>query len=241
MDGSARPFVLLIECAGTVEQDQPVRALRAVATCRGEFRRGYARLEPARGLELVVEVPQACQGRPFAIMVSPEACKSDLVDARAASVARCTPRRSAWRTRRRGTRRLRLGALALVPARSRRATSQSGADAHLRCQLLRRLLADRGNWRLTGERRAGEVGCTPPPLPRLSWPTLPNGHRLPGGHQRGPTSLGEPREARARFEPPDRHRPNQAWASRAALFPAASQSQRPAPGSPGRRASRSNH
>ena len=54
MDGSALPFVLLIECAGTVEQAEPVaelQVLRTVAVAEGD---AEARLEPADGLHLEI-------------------------------------------------------------------------------------------------------------------------------------------------------------------------------------------
>jgi UDP-3-O-[3-hydroxymyristoyl] N-acetylglucosamine deacetylase len=150
MDGSARPFVLLIECAGTVEQDQPVPRFELLQPIAVSSTSGYARLEPARRLELVVDCPTSMQGRPFAIMVSPEACKNDLVDARAASVAGAPRGDGRADEAARHEALVALGALALVPAKIDARYVARGADAALRCQLLRRLLADYGKWRLTG-------------------------------------------------------------------------------------------
>jgi UDP-3-O-[3-hydroxymyristoyl] N-acetylglucosamine deacetylase len=56
MDGSAEPFVFLIECAGVVEQDRPrlqIEVLKPVTvTAHGKF----ARLEPADGFEVACEI-----------------------------------------------------------------------------------------------------------------------------------------------------------------------------------------
>ena len=52
MDGSALPFVRLMECAGTVEQSQPVATLEVAAADRGRLGSGFARLEPAGELAL---------------------------------------------------------------------------------------------------------------------------------------------------------------------------------------------
>ena len=56
MDGSAEPFVFLIECAGVVEQDRPrlrIEVLKPVSvTAHGK----HARLEPADGFEVACEI-----------------------------------------------------------------------------------------------------------------------------------------------------------------------------------------
>ncbi len=56
MDGSAEPFIFLIECAGVVEQDRPrlrIEVLKPVSvTAHGK----YARLEPADGFEVACEI-----------------------------------------------------------------------------------------------------------------------------------------------------------------------------------------
>ena len=145
MDGSARPFVLLIECAGTVEQDQPVARFEVLRPVAVEFPAGFARLEPNRRLDLVVNRPMGVPGRPLAITASAELCKSELVNGRTASAAG-TPRDVGLADAALSA----LGTLALIPALVEARYVASAADAALRCQLLRRLLADRGNWRLTG-------------------------------------------------------------------------------------------
>ena len=47
MDGSAQPFVFLIECAGTVEQEQPRRWIEVLKPVSIEAHGKFARLEPA--------------------------------------------------------------------------------------------------------------------------------------------------------------------------------------------------
>ena len=46
MDGSAQPFVFLVECAGVVEQDAPRRVIRILKTVSVEGEYGQARLSP---------------------------------------------------------------------------------------------------------------------------------------------------------------------------------------------------
>ena len=52
MDGSAQPFVFLIECAGTIEQDRPRRWLEVLKPVSLEAHGKYACLEPADRLIL---------------------------------------------------------------------------------------------------------------------------------------------------------------------------------------------
>ena len=52
MDGSALPFVRLMECAGTVEQSQPVARLEVLQPIEAVSAAGFARLEPASELVL---------------------------------------------------------------------------------------------------------------------------------------------------------------------------------------------
>ncbi len=87
MDGSAAPFVFLIECAGVVAQDAPrqvVEVLRPIRVAEGE---GFVTLLPAsfQGLALEAEIdyPAAAvrrQGR--ALRLTPAAYKADLAAAR---------------------------------------------------------------------------------------------------------------------------------------------------------------
>jgi UDP-3-O-[3-hydroxymyristoyl] N-acetylglucosamine deacetylase len=159
MDGSALPFVLLIECAGTVEQDRlmpDIELLRPVGvTACGR----YARLEPAAGLELVVEHAEgaAAASRPFSLTVSAEACKRELVGARdQAGRAAAGGGRFADEPARHAALDA-LGDLALLPARLRARYVDGGADSVLRRLLLRRLMGDPSSWRLSG-------GLPPPAL-----------------------------------------------------------------------------
>ena len=158
MDGSARPFVLLIECAGTVEQDAPVaqlELLRPIAVAEGGR---HARLEPAAGLHLTLTDAAATPARSFAFSFSPEACKRELVAAREAGCLETgngdpDPRFADEPARHAALDAL--GDLALIPARLHARYVGTAADAALRRRLLRRLLRERDAWRLTGP--------TPPP------------------------------------------------------------------------------
>lgn len=147
MDGSARPFVLLIECAGTVEQSRPTATMELLQPVEVRSGHGSARLEPAGAFELVVDVRNG--ERPFAFRFSPEGCKSELVAARtqACRAGEDCDDRFADEPTRHAT----LGALAdlaLIPARLKGRFIQRGHDPRLRLDLLRRLLADRQSWRL---------------------------------------------------------------------------------------------
>jgi UDP-3-O-[3-hydroxymyristoyl] N-acetylglucosamine deacetylase len=154
MDGSARPFVLLIECAGTVQQDQPAPRLEVLRPVSVEAGASYARLEPGRGLELVVEPGAENASRRFQFRFSPEACKSELVAARetacgaASGVARGGSRFADEPARHAALDAL--GDLGLVPARVEGRYVESGGDPGLRRSLLRRLLGDQRNWRVHG-------------------------------------------------------------------------------------------
>ena len=151
MDGSARPFVLLIECAGMVEQDQAVARLEVLRPVSVSSAVGMVRLEPARTLELAVHGAASSSWPPFVLTVSPEVCKSELVGAR----ARCASDRAGdERFVNEGARHEALdalGDLALLPARLHGRYVASNASAELRCELLRRLVANSRNWRLTGK------------------------------------------------------------------------------------------
>ena len=56
MDGSAEPFVFLIECAGVVEQSRPRRLIEVLKPVTVEAHGNSARLEPADGFELDCEI-----------------------------------------------------------------------------------------------------------------------------------------------------------------------------------------
>lgn len=85
MDGSAAPFLFLIECAGVVEQAVPRRALRI--TRRVTVRDGdrMASFSPANAFSLRVEIDFASQAiarQDFALALSDQSFKSEIARAR---------------------------------------------------------------------------------------------------------------------------------------------------------------
>ena len=56
MDGSASPFMFLIDCAGTVQQDAPRRAIRVLQPVEVTDGRRMTRLLPADGFSVTVEI-----------------------------------------------------------------------------------------------------------------------------------------------------------------------------------------
>jgi UDP-3-O-[3-hydroxymyristoyl] N-acetylglucosamine deacetylase len=56
MDGSAGPFVFLIDCAGTVQQDAPRRAIRVLRPVEVADAERVTRLLPADGFSVTVEI-----------------------------------------------------------------------------------------------------------------------------------------------------------------------------------------
>ncbi|MDP6173560.1 MAG: UDP-3-O-acyl-N-acetylglucosamine deacetylase [Rhodospirillales bacterium] len=56
MDGSAQPFVFLIECAGTVEQDAPLRAIEVLKPVRIKDGGAVAELRPAERPSFTFEI-----------------------------------------------------------------------------------------------------------------------------------------------------------------------------------------
>lgn len=148
MDGSALPFVRLIECAGTVEQSLPVprlELLRPLSVAAGST---FACLEPAAGLEIVIERREAGRRRaPFSFAFSPEAAKRELMAARAEPDPGTGERLADEPTRRLALHAL--GDIALVPARLEARYIESGASPGLRQALLRLLMAEPDSWRLT--------------------------------------------------------------------------------------------
>lgn len=165
MDGSAQPFVLLIECAGTMEQDAPVAELEVLEPVAVSEGGRYARLEPAAGLQL--SLAACARSKPFAFSFSPEAAKRELVAARAGAHGADLryddeeARHAALDA---------LGDLALIPARLQARYVASGADAPLRRRLMRRLLQQPDAWRLRGPMAAGVLLGAPgePPSRRAA-------------------------------------------------------------------------
>ncbi len=143
MDGSAQAFVRLVECAGAVDQARPVERLEILQPIEVGSSRGRARLEPGPGLEIVVETPEDATGPDFALLVSPDRCKRELVAAR--------DRPGATEERLRHLALDALGALALLPAGLVGRYVELNAGPAMRCALLTKLLAERPSWR--SERR----------------------------------------------------------------------------------------
>ncbi|MGE5546127.1 MAG: UDP-3-O-acyl-N-acetylglucosamine deacetylase [Solirubrobacterales bacterium] len=85
MDGSAAPFLFLIECAGIVEQESPRRAIRVlkrVAVTDGDK---VASLSPGPGFSLRFEIDfksEAIARQEFAVSLSKGAFKSEISRAR---------------------------------------------------------------------------------------------------------------------------------------------------------------
>jgi UDP-3-O-[3-hydroxymyristoyl] N-acetylglucosamine deacetylase len=149
MDGSARPFVLLMECAGTVAQAKPAARLELLRALTANSVNGHARLEPAAGLELVLKRGSGDNARRLAFTFSPDACKRELVAARDGAGGPASGDCHADEALRHAALDV-LGDLALIPARLQARYTESGADPALRRSLLRQLLSDPGNWRVTG-------------------------------------------------------------------------------------------
>lgn len=162
MDGSAQAFVLLVECAGTVEQGMPVTRLEILRPVEVTWASARARLEPSPGLEIVVESVDGARVPDFAFTVSPEICKREVVGARD---------RNPFEFLRGVEERVRhlaldaLGTLALVPAALCGRYIECNASPALRCRLLREVLGDRRNWHLTGRMPDREEWLGPP----LAW------------------------------------------------------------------------
>lgn len=60
MDGSAQPFVFLVECAGVVEQDEPRRVIRVLKSVSARDGNGEARLSPGPFLSLDFKIEFDC-------------------------------------------------------------------------------------------------------------------------------------------------------------------------------------
>jgi len=85
MDGSAAPFVFLIECAGTVELNAPRRFLRILKEIRIEDGEKFALLTPGNGFsaELEIEFPSAAiEYQKYRFDFSPAAFKAEISRAR---------------------------------------------------------------------------------------------------------------------------------------------------------------
>ena len=85
MDGSAQPFVFLIECAGTVEQARPRRWIEVLKPVRIEAHGKHARLEPADRLILDCAIQfehPLIDSQAMCIAFDPESFKAEIARAR---------------------------------------------------------------------------------------------------------------------------------------------------------------
>jgi len=122
MDGTPRPLLLLLECAGTVEQARPPRMLEMLWPVEVASALGRICLEPADGLQLAIEGPAAATD---AIVTS-------------------------WSKREaRGAALDALGGLALIPAHITGRYVERNGDSALRCALAKALIADHTSYRIT--------------------------------------------------------------------------------------------
>lgn len=173
MDGSARPFVLLIECAGIVEQSRPAARLEVLRPVSVDEGGRQARFEPAPRLELVLRPLDGAQapGGAFSFLFSPEAGKAELAAARdrrwcPSLLDGSEPLRFADEPLRHAALDV-LGDLALLPAWPQARYVGHGADHRLRARLMQALLADPTAWRLVGDPAASaRCGVQHPPFGR---------------------------------------------------------------------------
>jgi UDP-3-O-[3-hydroxymyristoyl] N-acetylglucosamine deacetylase len=86
MDGSAAPFVFLLECAGLVQQSAPQRAVRVRETIRVEDGDKYAELSPGMGfsaeLEIAFENCPVIDRQFYSFDLDPASFKAELARAR---------------------------------------------------------------------------------------------------------------------------------------------------------------
>jgi len=85
MDGSAAPFVFLIECAGTTAQDAPRRALEILKEVAVADTRRSASVTPGRGLSIDFEIDfdsPVVARQNWSLQVTPASYKKDISRAR---------------------------------------------------------------------------------------------------------------------------------------------------------------
>lgn len=93
LDGSAAPYLFLIDCAGVVEQDAPRAAIRVCRAVRVSDGDGFAELRPNPGLHgldlaLSIDFPAAAIGRQaLSIRLTPESFRHELARARTFALA----------------------------------------------------------------------------------------------------------------------------------------------------------
>ncbi|MGD9511360.1 MAG: UDP-3-O-acyl-N-acetylglucosamine deacetylase [Geminicoccaceae bacterium] len=144
MDGTPRPFLLLLECAGILEQSRPAAWLEVARPVEVVSRASAVRLEPGDGLEVAIEQSGLAT---FALCAPAGGVRSALFGER-------EPRRSPLdpeaRERARAVALAALGGLALVPAGISARYVERAGGPELRCALMRELLRDPANYRLRG-------------------------------------------------------------------------------------------
>ncbi len=85
MDGSAAPFVFLLECAGVIEQDRPACCIEVLRRIEVGEHGGSACLEPAERLELCCEIVRQeapVSSRGLCLPFDPDRFKNDIAAAR---------------------------------------------------------------------------------------------------------------------------------------------------------------
>lgn len=85
MDGSAAPFVFLLECAGAVEQDAPRRAIRVLKAVTVTENGKSAALMPDDGFSMSFAIDfasDAIRSQDITIAIDPESFKTDISRAR---------------------------------------------------------------------------------------------------------------------------------------------------------------
>lgn len=157
MDGSALPFVLLIECAGIVEQGRPASVFQVLRPVEITDGAAMVRIEPASSLELVLQPSgRSCPGSapPSCLTVPHATCRTELVAARDPAGAASPMAPGAGRSDDEAIRHAALdalGDLALIPGRLQARYHERGATRVMRQQLLRTLLADPRAWRIAAD------------------------------------------------------------------------------------------
>jgi UDP-3-O-[3-hydroxymyristoyl] N-acetylglucosamine deacetylase len=92
LDGSAKPYVFLIDCAGTIEQDAPRQAIEVRRTVRVSDGAAWAELRPlaAPGLEMAMSIAfpaPAIGSQALSLRLTPDSFRRELADARTFAMA----------------------------------------------------------------------------------------------------------------------------------------------------------
>jgi UDP-3-O-[3-hydroxymyristoyl] N-acetylglucosamine deacetylase len=92
LDGSANPYVFLIDCAGTVEQDAPRQAIEVCRTVRVGDGAAWAELRPlpARGFEMAMSIAFAAPAigsQALSLRLTPESFRRELATSRTFAMA----------------------------------------------------------------------------------------------------------------------------------------------------------